>query len=145
MGMTSVLVVSDTHLSTRTPEALSNWDAVVRHASGSRPALVVHAGDVTADGVDRPDELGLARTALDRLGTPVWAVPGNHDVGEIPALGTPQTAVLGPGPGTARPGRSGSWGSRLGATSSYQNGGASPEPARRGPVRGSAARAGRGP
>ncbi|HEX6420490.1 MAG TPA: metallophosphoesterase, partial [Acidimicrobiales bacterium] len=74
-----LLVVSDTHLSPRTPEADTNWDAVVRHVAATRPDLVVHAGDVSLDGALAPGDLDHARRRLDRLPVPWRAVPGNHD------------------------------------------------------------------
>lgn len=91
--VTRVLVVSDTHLSSRTPEAVDNWSAVVRYAAGRKPALVVHTGDITADGADRDDDLELARDELGRLGAPTRVVPGNHDIGETPGLRSPEVVV----------------------------------------------------
>jgi predicted phosphodiesterase len=87
MASTRVLVVSDSHLSTRTPEALDNWGAVVRHVAAGRHDLVLHVGDVTADGAKDPDDLALARVELGRLDARVRAVPGNHDVGDNPVDG----------------------------------------------------------
>lgn len=88
-----MLAVSDTHLSARTPEALANWEAVVRWATERDPAVVVHLGDVTADGFELPEDLALAQEALARLPAPVQVVPGNHDVGDNPGVGSPQTSV----------------------------------------------------
>ncbi len=82
-----VVFVSDSHFSTRTPEAEHNWAAVVRHVAGIGPDLVVHVGDVSVDGAHRPEELVLARRQLDLLGAPWVAVPGNHDVGDNPGDG----------------------------------------------------------
>lgn len=81
--MPEILLVSDSHLSPRTPEAQANWDAVVSYVDRHRPDLVVHTGDVTLDGMSHPDELMLGREQLDRLSVPWLAVPGNHDVGDI--------------------------------------------------------------
>lgn len=81
---TRLVVVSDTHLSReRTPEATANWDAVVDHIAATGPDLVVHAGDVTADGPAHPDDLLYAGEQMARLSSPLGVVPGNHDVGEI--------------------------------------------------------------
>lgn len=87
MGFARVTVVSDSHISDRTPEASANWDAVVDHVAATGPDLVVHAGDVSADGSRRPEDLALASAHLDRLAAPAVVVPGNHDVGDTPSLG----------------------------------------------------------
>lgn len=79
-----VLLVADSHLSERTPEALENWAAVVRYANERDPALVVHAGDISADGADRAEDLEVARRELGRFHGAVRAIPGNHDVGDNP-------------------------------------------------------------
>jgi len=83
-----VLVASDSHLSPRSPEAGSNWAAVAREAGRLKPELVVHAGDLTLDGIGTPEELAWARARLDELPVPWAAVPGNHDIGDTP--GPPQ-------------------------------------------------------
>ncbi|HET6950357.1 MAG TPA: metallophosphoesterase [Acidimicrobiales bacterium] len=84
-GAARVVVVSDTHLSPRAPEAVANWAAVVDHVAATAPDLVVHAGDVTAQGDERPDELTFAADHLGRLAAPLALVPGNHDVGDPPS------------------------------------------------------------
>lgn len=75
-------VVSDTHLSPANTEAERNWDAVVRHLTRTVPDLIVHAGDISAEGADVRSDLDFARAQLDRLPGCWRAVPGNHDVGE---------------------------------------------------------------
>jgi predicted phosphodiesterase len=57
MSSVRVIVVSDSHLSNRTPEASANWDAVVDHVAAERPDLVVHAGDISVVGHDRVEDL----------------------------------------------------------------------------------------
>jgi 3',5'-cyclic AMP phosphodiesterase CpdA len=84
MSSVRVIVVSDSHLSNRTPEASANWDAVVDHVAAERPDLVVHAGDISVDGHDRVEDLEFARAQLARLHAPLVAVPGNHDIGDNP-------------------------------------------------------------
>ena len=97
-----VLVVSDTHLSPRAPTAEENWSAVVDYAARVEVDLVVHAGDLTLDGIGDPSELEYARRQLDRLSAPCLTVPGNHDVGDTP------------GPPSLDTGRLDAWRERIG-------------------------------
>ncbi|MGI9598180.1 MAG: metallophosphoesterase family protein [Acidimicrobiales bacterium] len=80
--MTRLVIVSDSHLSPRTPEADTNWTAIIDHLAIGEPALVVHAGDISLDGANRGEDLEHAKAQLDRLEAPWRAIPGNHDVGE---------------------------------------------------------------
>ena len=84
MDSCRVVVVADSHISERTPEARHNWSAVLRHLETVRPDFLVHAGDLSVDGTDNPDELILARRELDRATVGWRAIPGNHDVGDNP-------------------------------------------------------------
>jgi 3',5'-cyclic AMP phosphodiesterase CpdA len=102
-----VVVVSDTHLSPRTPEAEGNWQSVVDYVAQARPRLVIHTGDLTRDGPNAPDELRHARRLLEDLPVPWLAIPGNHDVGDNPgsSAGSPRISdecvsrwVVGVGP-----------------------------------------------
>lgn len=74
-------VVSDSHLSPELPAADRNWEVALDHVDRLRPALVVHGGDVSANGsVDRTD-LEHAHRLTARLSVPWRVVPGNHDLG----------------------------------------------------------------
>jgi 3',5'-cyclic AMP phosphodiesterase CpdA len=77
-----VLVVSDSHLSERAPEANANWLAATAWAD--HVDLVIHVGDLTLDGAQCPADLEHARRLLHALPVPWVAVPGNHDVGDNP-------------------------------------------------------------
>jgi Calcineurin-like phosphoesterase len=79
-----MMVVSDTHLSARAPEAGRNWAAVARHVSETGAELVIHLGDLSLDGANDPADLSHARRLLDALPVPWVAVPGNHDIGDNP-------------------------------------------------------------
>jgi 3',5'-cyclic AMP phosphodiesterase CpdA len=81
--------VSDTHLSSRAPTALANWDKVNEHVAATQPDAVIHVGDLTLDGTHAPEELDDARRHLDRLPVTWYAVPGNHDIGDNPWRGHP--------------------------------------------------------
>jgi 3',5'-cyclic AMP phosphodiesterase CpdA len=84
-----LVIVSDSHLSARAPEADRNWSAVTAHTRRARPDLVIHAGDLTLDGMTDPDDLRHGRAGLDQLPVPWLAVPGNHDIGDNASPLTP--------------------------------------------------------
>lgn len=94
MSSQRVLVVSDSHLSARTPDAEANWTAVVEHVADTRPDLVLHLGDLALEGTHGDGDLQYARAQLDRLPVPWLAVPGNHDIGDNPTPVTPDDAVV---------------------------------------------------
>jgi 3',5'-cyclic AMP phosphodiesterase CpdA len=93
-----IAVASDSHLSSRTPEAQRNWEAVVRHVAaapaGSEVALLLHLGDLSMDGAGGDTDLRLGRALLDRLTVPWHALPGNHDVGDNPGPGPRDEAAI---------------------------------------------------
>ena len=90
-----MIVVSDSHLSARTPEATAHWDALVDHVTATGPDLVVHVGDISTDGEVVPDDLDYSRRQLDRVPAPLVAVPGNHDVGDGAAWTYDGAAAIG--------------------------------------------------
>jgi 3',5'-cyclic AMP phosphodiesterase CpdA len=69
-------------LSTRAPEAISNWVAVAGLAA--EVELVIHAGDLTLDGARQGADAEYARRLLDALPALWVAIPGNHDIGDNP-------------------------------------------------------------
>jgi 3',5'-cyclic AMP phosphodiesterase CpdA len=78
--MSVLLHISDTHFGTEQPPVV---EALLALAAQQRPALVVLSGDITQRA--RPAEFQAAKRFLDRLGAPVLAVPGNHDLA-LPGL-----------------------------------------------------------
>ena len=73
--MSVLLQVSDPHFGTeRTPVV----EALVALAARLRPDLVVLSGDITQRA--RTEQFSAARTAMNRLGAPLLALPGNHDI-----------------------------------------------------------------
>ncbi len=73
--MSVLLQISDTHFGTEQPQVL---EALVALAAAQRPDLVVLSGDITQRA--RPAQFRAARAFVDRLGSPVLAIPGNHDI-----------------------------------------------------------------
>ncbi len=73
--MTVLLQVSDPHFGTEQPAVV---DALAALARQQQPDLLVLSGDITQRA--RPAQFRAARAFTDRLGVPVLAVPGNHDI-----------------------------------------------------------------
>ncbi|KAA2212911.1 metallophosphoesterase family protein [Teichococcus oryzae] len=84
--------ISDTHLSERHPGFTANFDALAAHLRADAPDLVVNTGDLSAHGELAGDDLAFAREKHEALGLDWLAIPGNHDVGNDPALGGPTPA-----------------------------------------------------
>lgn len=73
--MSVLLQISDTHFGTEQPQVV---EALVALAVQQRPDVVVLSGDITQRA--RPAQFRAAKAFVDRLGTPVLAIPGNHDI-----------------------------------------------------------------
>ena len=73
--MSVLLQISDTHFGTEQPQVV---EAVVALAAQQRPDVVVLSGDITQRA--RPAQFRAAKAFVDRLGAPVLAIPGNHDI-----------------------------------------------------------------
>jgi alkaline phosphatase D len=82
--MTSILQISDTHLSPRTPLFRRNLALLGTWAAAARPELIVVTGDLSLDGADRDADLEFAARLLRGLPAPLLVLPGNHDVGSDP-------------------------------------------------------------
>ena len=50
-----IVLVSDTHLTPRTAAFTENWSAVARWIESTKPDLVVHLGDIPANGASDLD------------------------------------------------------------------------------------------
>ena len=73
---TRILHVSDLHFGARDDPVLERGLAALIERIG--PELVIASGDLTNRG--RRSEHERAAAFLNRLGPPVLAVPGNHDI-----------------------------------------------------------------
>jgi 3',5'-cyclic AMP phosphodiesterase CpdA len=73
--MSVLLQISDTHFGT---EQLPVVEALAAFTAQQRPDVVVLSGDITQRA--RRAQFAAARAFVDRLATPVLAIPGNHDV-----------------------------------------------------------------
>jgi 3',5'-cyclic AMP phosphodiesterase CpdA len=73
--MSILLQISDPHFGTEQPPVVEALAALARQ---QRPDLLVLSGDITQRA--RPAQFRAARAFMDRLGAPMLAVPGNHDL-----------------------------------------------------------------
>jgi 3',5'-cyclic AMP phosphodiesterase CpdA len=79
--------ISDTHLSAAHPEFVANFDRLAAHLRERKFDLVVNTGDISAHGELAADDLHFALARHQALGLDWLAIPGNHDVGNDPAVG----------------------------------------------------------
>lgn len=73
--MSVLLQISDTHFGTERPSVVQ---ALLALADQLAPELVVLSGDITQRATVR--QFAAARAFCERLGRPVLAIPGNHDI-----------------------------------------------------------------
>jgi len=73
--MSVLLQISDTHFGTERPHVV---EALVALATQLQPDVVVLSGDITQRA--RPAQFRAAKAFVERLGAPVLAIPGNHDI-----------------------------------------------------------------
>lgn len=95
MSSATVVLVSDSHLGRNHAYFQDNWETFLTEMEALKPDLVIHAGDVSFNGPDAPDDIRFAREQIARLRVPWVAIPGNHDIGEPgdnPRLKQPITA-----------------------------------------------------
>ncbi|MDA4835533.1 metallophosphoesterase, partial [Enterobacter hormaechei] len=59
-----------------------NLDEGIDWIAGANIDLIIHLGDVTANGVIAPEQFATAAQVLGRVRVPLLALPGNHDVGD---------------------------------------------------------------
>lgn len=73
--MSVLLQISDPHFGTEQAHVV---EALVRLAHQQRPDLLVLSGDITQRA--QAAQFRAARAFMDRLGVPMLAIPGNHDI-----------------------------------------------------------------
>ena len=73
--MSVLLQVSDPHFGTEQAPVMQALAALVQR---ERPNLLLLSGDITQRA--QPEEFAAARAFVDRLGVPLLAIPGNHDI-----------------------------------------------------------------
>ena len=84
MNRLTVFQVSDTHLSQTHAYFQDNWDAFIECVDQEQPDFVFVTGDMCFNGPVNSADLAYARQQMDRLSVPWRAIPGNHDIGDVP-------------------------------------------------------------
>jgi 3',5'-cyclic AMP phosphodiesterase CpdA len=82
--MARIIVISDPHLSPTHGFFWDNWCLACERVNRLSPDAVIVSGDLCINGPDSDEEMAFAGMALRRLEPPVYAIPGNHDVGDEP-------------------------------------------------------------
>ena len=82
--MARIIVLSDPHLSPTHGFFWNNWCRTCELVNSLSPDAVIVSGDLCINGPDSDAEVAFAGKALGRLVPPVYAIPGNHDVGDEP-------------------------------------------------------------
>lgn len=82
-----IVLISDTHLAAYAEPFLENAEASIRWIEAAAPDLVIHLGDVTADGIRDPGQFDTAAGLFSSISAPMLWSPGNHDVGDCPPRG----------------------------------------------------------
>jgi len=81
-----VVQISDTHISWNHRFFQANNERIAAQVAALKPDLIIHTGDVSMDGAGDSRDLELARRWVEELAVETLAVPGNHDVGDLPAI-----------------------------------------------------------
>src|ERR1700760_4599819 len=89
-----IALISDSHLSQRSPECVANWHAARRAVERLEPDLTVHLGDITLDGQSHPEELEFAASLMQCWPTEMRCLPGNHDMGDASGEAALDDALL---------------------------------------------------
>ena len=82
--MARIIVISDPHLSPTHGFFWDNWRRACDAVNRLAPDAVIVSGDLCINGPDSDAEVAFAGQALRGLEPPVYAIPGNHDVGDEP-------------------------------------------------------------
>ena len=84
-----IIQITDTHLSPTKLHFNGNWSPLIDWMADQKPDLIIHTGDFTVDGADVEDDLIFCRELMADLPAPMLCLPGNHDIGHLPASRQP--------------------------------------------------------
>lgn len=91
-----IALVSDTHVADRATAFVANLRAALDDIRREECDLIIHLGDITADGEHQPVEFAQAKALFAQAHAPVLFLPGNHDVGDNPLPGGEAEAGFNP-------------------------------------------------
>ncbi len=86
-------LISDTHVADRAVAFTDNLRATLDDIRREQCDLIIHLGDITADGIRDPAEFGQAKALFAHAPAPVLFLPGNHDIGDNPLPGEANRAA----------------------------------------------------
>ncbi|KAB1111238.1 metallophosphoesterase [Neorhizobium galegae] len=87
-----IIQITDTHFSPEKSHFNGNWAPLLTWIEDSRADLIIHTGDLTVDGADKPEDITFCMDLMRQVSVPMLIVPGNHDVGHLPGSAQPVNA-----------------------------------------------------
>jgi alkaline phosphatase D len=91
-GPLKIIQITDTHFSPEKPHFNGNWAPLLTWIEDTGADLIIHTGDLTVDGADKPGDITFCMDLMRQVSIPMLIVPGNHDVGHLPGSDQPVNA-----------------------------------------------------
>jgi 3',5'-cyclic AMP phosphodiesterase CpdA len=79
-----IILVTDSHLAPTAEACNANWQAAKEFAARLGADFTIHLGDITVDGANDAAHFDWALRLAEGWPTPLWYLPGNHDIGDNP-------------------------------------------------------------
>lgn len=87
-----IIQITDTHFSPEKSHFNGNWAPLLTWIEDTRADLIIHTGDLTVDGADKPGDITFCMDLMRQTSIPMQILPGNHDVGHLPGSEQPVNA-----------------------------------------------------
>jgi alkaline phosphatase D len=87
-----IIQITDTHFSPEKSHFNGNWAPLLTWIEDTRADLIIHTGDLTVDGADKPGDITFCLDLMRQTSIPMLILPGNHDVGHLPGSEQPVNA-----------------------------------------------------
>ncbi|WP_105401744.1 metallophosphoesterase [Neorhizobium sp. T7_12] len=87
-----IIQITDTHFSPEKSHFNGNWAPLLTWIEDARADLIIHTGDLTVDGADKPGDITFCMDLMRQTSIPMLILPGNHDVGHLPGCEQPVNA-----------------------------------------------------